>query len=161
MTEVTVIETPPSPLPVETVELPASLETPAETVEAVTDTAVAIAEIEADRDVTIAETHAAVEIARVEAEAERREGWELEEWQTNLQAQVTSLSETVSEMALTIAALSTPPALPVVVATETDLTPPSTSPETVETPMEVIAESEAESREEAPAAPVRRRHRAI
>lgn len=124
------------------------------------ETAVEIARIEAERDVTIAETHAAVEIAHIEARAEH-EGTD-EKWH-ELQSQLASLQEQVQTITTALAVLSTPQPLLVEEApeplaeapeTETNLTPPSTKDETSETPTEAIDVSEAE-KPEAPEPPRR------
>ncbi len=127
-----------------------------EAVEGVTDSAVAIAEIQADRDVELAQINAAVEIEHIEARKEEKgELWEAME---NLSTQVQSLSETVN---LLLESQLTPPIL-----AETDptiTTPQSTLDPTTETPMELAPESVAENLETEiqESLPIKRRIRAI
>jgi len=146
---------------------------PIEVVEEVTETAVAIAEIEAGKEIAIAEINADLqrelddnfterETAR---EHEREISWqEMDEKLTALQATTLHLSETVE---LLKAQVSTPQPSPEVETVETLTQPePLSIPQSIadatsETPMAAIGESVAESLAAEEVQPARRRRRAI
>lgn len=87
------------------IDLEAEVIEPVETVEEVTDAAVAIAEIEAERDITIAAIHADVETTAIEARAEEVEQ---SEWQRNIESQLAETNSRLVEVTTALALLIPP-----------------------------------------------------
>jgi hypothetical protein len=143
---------------------PETVEEIAEVIEEVSETVVAVAEIEAETERHISDNEAAVALAAIEAQNERDEGsWrhEAEALQTNLRElslQVETLASQLSALASGQSNPTLSPAPEEVLEPETISTPPFTSDGTSETPMEASPASEDER--PAPDQPPARRRRA-